>query len=188
MPLYREAGPRPEMSDTRGEQITREGWRFVIAKMPSIWTAIIKSWVLGVTLSVCMNLASGIKIEVSPPNPKDGDTVILKVTEVSGAILFATWYKGRTTDASNQILNFFPPEQEFKGEKYFAEAHGQRNGSLVINKVRTDFNGYYTVQIQTKEQLHQSYVLLTVNGVMSIALSPFALLLGMLLFSDLNFI
>ncbi|KAM5132642.1 pregnancy-specific glycoprotein 22-like [Mantella aurantiaca] len=156
--------------------------------MLGIWKSLVQTLVLAVTFSACMNSASGIKIEVSPPHPKVGENVILKVTEIPGNIRFATWYKGQSTDAPNQILNFFPPSTQYKGDKYFAGAQGLVNGSLEIQNIQTEANGYYTVQIQTTESLQQNFVSLTVSGVISLALSPLAVLLGMLLLSELNFL
>ncbi|XP_077313377.1 pregnancy-specific glycoprotein 22-like [Lithobates pipiens] len=154
--------------------------------MLGIWKFLIQVLVLGVSLSVCMNSASGIKLEVIPKNPKEGDIVILQVSDISGSIRFATWYQGQSTDAANQILNYFPKE-EIKGPKYIEGAQGLQNGSLKISNVKKTLTGFYTVQIQTNT-LQQGSVYLSVNGVIPIALSPLAPLLGMLLFSDLNFL
>ncbi|XP_072282271.1 pregnancy-specific glycoprotein 22-like [Pyxicephalus adspersus] len=156
--------------------------------MLGMWKSWVQALFLGVTFLVWINSAFGIKIDVIPSNPKVGDTVTFKVTEVSGSIRFATWYQGQSTSAPDQILNFFPPDSEIHGDKYFAQAQGQANGSLVISKIIKAFEGYYTVQIQTTESLQQSSVQLTVNGVISLALSPLALLLGVLLLSDFNFL
>ncbi|KAM9299480.1 pregnancy-specific glycoprotein 22-like [Gastrophryne carolinensis] len=153
-------------------------------KMWGSWMSPVRTLFLTVTLNCCLNSVDGLQIEVIPKNPKVGTNVTLRVTGVRGKIKFAAWYKGQSTDATEQILNYFPPE--IKGKKYFPQAHGQANGSLVINDVRTDFDGFYTVQIQTDDSLQQGSVLLVVNGIVSIGLSPLVLLLCVLIFSDLN--
>lgn len=155
--------------------------------MLDIWKFPVQALVFGVSLSVCMHSASGIKVEVIPKHPKKGDPVTLKVSDVSGTIRFATWYRGKSTDAADQILNYFPQE-EFKGPKYIEGSHGQPDGSLMINEVSKDLTGDYTVQIQTTDSLQQATVNLVVSGVIPIALSPLAPLLGMLLFYELNFL
>ncbi|XP_075047774.1 pregnancy-specific glycoprotein 22-like [Mixophyes fleayi] len=143
--------------------------------------------VLTVLLHVCINLAGGINIDVIPKVPVPGQTVTLSVTGITGNIRFSTWYKGESTSATDQILNYFPPDTEIRGEKYFPSAKGQANGSLVITNVNTTFAGFYTVQVQTNT-LQQYSKELTVNGIAPTVLPPFALLLGMVLFSALNFL
>ncbi|XP_040183376.1 carcinoembryonic antigen-related cell adhesion molecule 16-like [Rana temporaria] len=155
--------------------------------MLDIWKFPFQALVFGVSLSVCMHSASGIKVEVIPKSPKKGDSVTLKVSDISGSIRFATWYRGKSTDANDQILNYFPRE-EFKGPKYIEGSHGQADGSLLIDSVSEDLKGDYTVQIQTTDSLQQATVYLAVSGVIPIALSPLVPLLGMLLFSELNFL
>ncbi|CAI9617884.1 unnamed protein product [Staurois parvus] len=76
--------------------------------MLGIWKSPVQALVLGVTLSVCMRLASAIKVQVIPNNPMVGQPVTLKVSDVSGRMRFATWYRGKSTDAADQILNYFP--------------------------------------------------------------------------------
>ncbi|XP_068097532.1 pregnancy-specific glycoprotein 22-like [Hyperolius riggenbachi] len=154
--------------------------------MASSRMSAVQASVLAVTLYACINMASGIDIEVVPPNPNKRSTVVLNVTGITGGkIRFATWYRGQSTNASDQILNFFPPATPIKGSKYFSDAQGQANGSLVITNVQKDYSGYYTVQVQT-DVLQQKSVELLVNGIGIIGLSPLAVLLGMLLCSELN--
>ncbi|XP_040271396.1 carcinoembryonic antigen-related cell adhesion molecule 5-like [Bufo bufo] len=137
------------------------------------------------TVLSCIDASTRLTIKVIPPTPKAGDLVTLSVFGVQGTIHFATWYKGLSTSATEQILSHLG-SRDIPGEKFFSEASGRPNGSLVIQDFRKEFYGDYTVQIQTSVTLQDGEV--TVSGVSCAALSAFAPLFGLLLYSSISYL
>lgn len=146
-------------------------------------SAVLRGFVLSALLHACIGASQKLSIEVIPSKPKPGDTVTLSVSGVEGAIIFASWYKGLSTSAKDQILTHLGNEDK-KGEKYIEGASGSKNGSLVIPNYQEAFSGDYTVQIQTNVILQDGQV--TVNGVASAVFCPFTILLGLLLYSSVS--
>ncbi|KAG8544510.1 hypothetical protein GDO81_022360 [Engystomops pustulosus] len=142
-------------------------------------------FLLSVLLHFFIGVSSKLSIEIIPLNPKAGDTVTFNVIGVDGKILFASWYKGLSTSATDQILTNINGT-DIKGEKFFPEASCKRNGSLVIQNFQETFNGDYTVQIQTLHNLQDGQV--TISGVASLMFSPFTILLGLLLYSSVSYL
>ncbi|XP_056399461.1 carcinoembryonic antigen-related cell adhesion molecule 19-like [Hyla sarda] len=129
-------------------------------------------------LYACVSASNKLNIEVIPSKPKTGDTLTLNVLGVEGKILFASWYKGQSTSAQEQILTYINGK-DIPGSKYFEGANCSTNGSLVIKNFKELFKGEYTVQIQTDKALQDGQV--AVDGVASAVFSPFTVLLGLLL-------
>ncbi|KAG9470873.1 hypothetical protein GDO78_016469 [Eleutherodactylus coqui] len=148
-------------------------------------SAVLGGFVLSVVLHACIGAYSKLYINVIPSKPKDGDIVTLNVMGVNGKIYFASWYKGLSTSATDQILTYVN-DKDIKGAQYFPEASCKPNGSLVIRDFQKEFKGDYTVQIQTNVTLQDGQV--TVNGVAFAVLSPFTLLLGLLLYSSVSYL
>ncbi|KAM4652816.1 cell adhesion molecule CEACAM8-like isoform 1-T1 [Discoglossus pictus] len=104
-----------------------------------------------VFLSVWMDLTGGIDIQLIPQYPAVGQTVTLSVNGITGSLRQVTWYKGSSTDSSNQIFNyvFTNPPTQTNGTQYFSRAKALTNGSLQISQLTKEDHGNYTVQIQT---------------------------------------
>ncbi|XP_069804905.1 carcinoembryonic antigen-related cell adhesion molecule 16-like [Dendropsophus ebraccatus] len=141
-------------------------------------STVLRSFVLSVLLHACIGATNKLNIEVLPVKPKSGETLTLKVSGVNGNILFASWYKGLSTSATDQILTHLNGK-DIKGPQFFKEASCNPNGSLVIQNFQETFKGDYTVQIQTNLVLQDGHV--AVDGVASAVFSPFTVLLGLLL-------
>ncbi|XP_075696379.1 cell adhesion molecule CEACAM16-like [Rhinoderma darwinii] len=148
-------------------------------------SAVLGGFVLSVLLHACIGASSKASIEVIPARPKAGDIVTLNVTGVEGTIHFASWYRGLSTNATDQILTHVNGN-DIKGAKYFPDASGRQNGSLVIRNFREEYKGYYTLQVQTHRTLQDLQI--KVNGVASTVFSPFTILLGLLLYSSVSYL
>lgn len=148
-------------------------------------SAVFRGFVLSVLFHACVDANNRLAIQVIPSKPKDKDTVTLNVSDVNGKILFASWYKGLSTSAIDQILTYVNGK-DIKGAQYFPEASCKPNGSLVIQNFKETFKGDYTVQIQTNITLQDGQV--TVNGVAFAVLSPFTILLGLLVYSSVIYL
>ncbi|XP_072282716.1 pregnancy-specific beta-1-glycoprotein 5-like isoform X6 [Pyxicephalus adspersus] len=116
--------------------------------------------VLAVSLSVVMASDKNFKVDIYPPNPKQGQTVLLNVTGAEESFRYAEWYKGNTTSAANQIVGYNNDGSINKGDRYFPEAEIQSNGSLVIKNFTKEFEGNYTSSIQGFTRLWQVTVFL----------------------------
>uniref|UniRef100_L7N3I7 Carcinoembryonic antigen-related cell adhesion molecule 19 like gene M n=1 Tax=Xenopus tropicalis TaxID=8364 RepID=L7N3I7_XENTR len=117
-----------------------------------------------ISLSVWMDGAHGIGVQLIPQYPVVNQSVTLRVTGVTGTIRQFTWYKGSSTDSNNQIFSVIPSANSVtKGPQYLPRASWFPNGSLQISGLVPTDQGNYTVQIQT-ENLTQVTVLLRVNG------------------------
>ncbi|XP_041427514.1 carcinoembryonic antigen-related cell adhesion molecule 5-like isoform X2 [Xenopus laevis] len=120
-------------------------------------------WILAVCLSVWMDSAHGIGVQLIPQNPVVNQSVTLSVTGVTGTIRLFTWYKGSSTDANVQIFSVIPSVNSVtNGLQYFPRASQFPNGSLQISGLVPTDQGNYTVFIQTIESTAQHTVLLTV--------------------------
>ncbi|KAM3910217.1 cell adhesion molecule CEACAM16-like [Leptodactylus fuscus] len=148
-------------------------------------SSLLGGFVLAVLLQVCTSVSSKLSIDVIPPRPKTGDTVTLSVIGVDGKILFASWYRGLSTSATDQILTYVNGK-DIPGDKYIWGASCRQNGSLVIQNFQVGLSGEYTVQIQTNRTLQDGQV--TISGVGFLVLSPFTVLSGLLLFSAANYL
>ncbi|XP_075696376.1 cell adhesion molecule CEACAM7-like isoform X2 [Rhinoderma darwinii] len=99
-----------------------------------------------------MNLTTGINIEFIPVYPLINQSVHLNVTEISGLVRSFCWYKGEDPSSQNLILCYSrqgnPPETH--GPLYFPRVSSFPNASLEISKLHTEDQGYYTVQVVTR--------------------------------------
>ncbi|OCT73026.1 hypothetical protein XELAEV_18036005mg [Xenopus laevis] len=122
-----------------------------------------RGYLLTVCLSVWMDSAHGIGVQLIPQYPMVRQSVTLSVTGVTGTIRQFTWYKGSSTDDNNQIFNVIPETNSVtNGPQYFSRASHFPNGSLQISGLVPTDQGNYTVFIQTIEGTAQHTVLLTV--------------------------
>ncbi|OCT73023.1 carcinoembryonic antigen-related cell adhesion molecule 8 [Xenopus laevis] len=120
-------------------------------------------WTLAVCLSVWMDSAHGIGVQLIPQNPVVNQSVTLSVTGVTVTIRQFSWYKGSSVDTNNQIFNVIPQTNSVThGRQYFSRASHFPNGSLQISGLVPTDQGNYTVLIQTIETSAQHTVLLTV--------------------------
>ncbi|KAM4651854.1 cell adhesion molecule CEACAM19-like [Discoglossus pictus] len=149
----------------------------------------LRGFVMTVLLSLWMDRAIGINIQLIPQDPKVGMSVLLNVSNIAGPIRSITWYKGINPSSENQILNNIPglESPQTNGLEYFAEVQVFKNGSLLISNLKKQFEGNYTVQIQAMNA-DQASVYLPVIGFAHIGLPSLGLLLGMLLFSCFTFL
>ncbi|XP_041425007.1 carcinoembryonic antigen-related cell adhesion molecule 1-like [Xenopus laevis] len=108
-----------------------------------------RGYLLTVCLSVWMDSAHGIGVQLIPQYPVVNQSVTLSVTGVTGTIREFTWYKGSVAAAPNQIFNVTPSLNSTNGTQYFPQAKGFRNGSLQISGLVPSDRGNYVVQVQT---------------------------------------
>ncbi|XP_041425514.1 carcinoembryonic antigen-related cell adhesion molecule 16 [Xenopus laevis] len=122
-----------------------------------------RGYLLTVCLSVWMDSAHGIGVQLIPQYPVVNQSVTLSVTGVTGTIRVFAWYKGSSVDTNNQIFNVIPSLNSVThGRQYFSRASQFPNGSLQISGLVPTDQGNYTVFIQTAEHTEQHTVLLTV--------------------------
>ncbi|XP_041425511.1 carcinoembryonic antigen-related cell adhesion molecule 8 isoform X3 [Xenopus laevis] len=133
-------------------------------KVTGAQTLCMRRYLLTVCLSVWMDSAHGIGVQLIPQYPVVSQSVTLSVTGVTGTIRQFSWYKGSSVDANNQIFNVIPSLNSVtNGRQYFPRASHFPNGSLQISGLVPTDQGNYTVFIQTGETTAQHTVLLTVD-------------------------
>ncbi|XP_041425513.1 carcinoembryonic antigen-related cell adhesion molecule 1-like [Xenopus laevis] len=122
-----------------------------------------RGYLLTVCLSVWMDSAHGIGVQLIPQYPVVNQSVTLSVTGVTGTIRQFAWYKGSSVDTNNQIFNVIPSLNSVThGRQYFSRASQFPNGSLQISGLVPTDQGSYTVIIQTAETSARHTVLLPV--------------------------
>ncbi|KAM4652191.1 cell adhesion molecule CEACAM7-like [Discoglossus pictus] len=133
----------------------------MMSRTERVRTSSLRGCFLTVFLSVWMDLTGGIDIQLIPQYPAVGQTVTLSVNGITGSLRQVTWYKGSSTDSSNQIFNYFltNPPTLTNGPQYFSRAKALTNGSLQISQLTKEDHGNYTVQIQTEARLQLSVYL-----------------------------
>eukprot|EP00079_Xenopus_tropicalis_P037221 XP_017950992.1 PREDICTED: carcinoembryonic antigen-related cell adhesion molecule 1-like [Xenopus tropicalis] len=110
-----------------------------------------RGYLLTVSLSVWMDGAHGIGVQLIPQYPVVSQSVTLSVTGVTGTIRQFDWYKGSSTNTNTQIFTVIPSTNSVtKGPQYFPRASQFPNGSLQISGLFLTDQGSYTVQIQTE--------------------------------------
>ncbi|KAM4015512.1 cell adhesion molecule CEACAM7-like isoform 3-T3 [Anomaloglossus baeobatrachus] len=119
--------------------------------------------VLSVFLATWMPSILGIEIEIYPESPVEGNTVILRVTNISDTFIFLNWYKGDNTNSDQQIIGLNAARERRNGSQIFPDADIFTNGSLKISSAKTNHSGDYTVSVQAAQLSHKT-VKLTVTG------------------------
>eukprot|EP00079_Xenopus_tropicalis_P021828 XP_012813365.1 PREDICTED: carcinoembryonic antigen-related cell adhesion molecule 1-like [Xenopus tropicalis] len=136
-----------------------------------------RGYLLTALFSVWINLIYGINIQLIPKNPVVNQSVTLRVSGVSGAILSFSWYGGLSDDDNMFLiltynLSSYPVEK--RGPLYIPGARGLPDGSLKISKLSTAYRGIFTVGIQaesfpTKGSIYLPVFELLTKPVISIA-------------------
>ncbi|XP_066461773.1 carcinoembryonic antigen-related cell adhesion molecule 4-like isoform X3 [Eleutherodactylus coqui] len=100
-----------------------------------------------------MDLISGeINIQLNPENPIAKESVTLKVTGITGNILYFYWCKGPSTAAEYHILTHYQHGLRVQGPLYFSRVTAFPNGSLLIKDLQVEDQGNYRVKVQTETQ------------------------------------
>ncbi|KAG8433874.1 hypothetical protein GDO86_012298 [Hymenochirus boettgeri] len=126
------------------------------------------SWIVSFVTAFCifwMGLAKGINITLVPPSPGLEQPVLLNVDGIGVNLRSYAWYRGLNPNADDQILSYIPSANppQTKGGKYFPEAQGQANGSLLITSFKKEHEGDYTIQAQT-DSVQQTNVHLFISA------------------------
>ncbi|XP_066461771.1 carcinoembryonic antigen-related cell adhesion molecule 7-like isoform X2 [Eleutherodactylus coqui] len=86
-----------------------------------------------------MDLISGeINIQLNPENPIAKESVTLKVTGITGNILYFYWCKGPSTAAEYHILTHYQHGLRVQGPLYFSRVTAFPNGSLLIKDLQVE--------------------------------------------------
>ncbi|XP_075696378.1 cell adhesion molecule CEACAM1-like [Rhinoderma darwinii] len=118
---------------------------------------------LSVFVATWMPSVFGINITVFPHSPRVNQTVLLNIWVTPENVQHYDWYKGDTTNATQQIIRIDSTGFIIKGQSFFRESTVLLNGSLQITNANKTHEGFYTVSVQQANQLKQGKVYLTLE-------------------------